>query len=71
MQPTHLGKNADQIFRLSASPANLLIVQHSHDIGEAVRATLRAFSVMPHMQRHYCFIDGRDTYRLLKAYEKI
>ena len=48
MQPRHLGKNADQIYRLAACPANLLIVQHCHDIGEAVRATLRAFAVTPH-----------------------
>ena len=71
MQPRHLGKNADQIYRLSACPASLLIVQHCHDIGEAVRATLRAFCVMPHNPRYYCLIDGKDTYRILKAYGKV
>ena len=71
MQPRHLGKNADQIYRLAASPANLLVVQHCHNIGEAVRATLRAFAVTPHSPRHYCLIDGADTYRMLRAYEKI
>lgn len=71
MQPRHLGKNADQIYRLAACPAKLLIVQHCHDIGEAVRATLRAFAVTPHAPRHYCLIDGKDTYKLLKAYGKI
>jgi len=71
MQPRHLGKNADQIFRLAMSTASVLVVQHCHDIGEAVRGTLRAFSVLPHQPRHYCLIDGRDTYRLLKAYGKI
>jgi hypothetical protein len=71
MQPKHLGKNADQIYRLASSPANLLVVQHCHDIGEAVRATLRAFAVTPHNPRYYCLIDGKDTYRLLRAYEKI
>lgn len=71
MQPKHLGKNADQIYRLAACPANLLIVQHCHDIGEAVRATLRAFAVTPHNPRYYCLMDGKDTYRLLKAYGKI
>ncbi len=71
MQPRHLGKNADQIYRLAACPAKLLIVQHCHDIGEAVRATLRAFAVTPHNPRHYCLIDGKDTYKLLKAYGKI
>lgn len=71
MLPRHLGKNADQIFRLSSSPADLLVVQHAHEIGEAVRATLRAFAVNPSSPRHYCCIDGRDTYRILKAYGKL
>lgn len=71
MQPRHLGKNADQIYRLSITPANLLVVQHCHTIGEAVRATLRAFAVTPHDPRYYCLMDGRDTYRLFKAYGKI
>lgn len=71
MTPEMLGKRADQIFRLANTPANLLIVQHSHDIGEAVHATLRAFSVAPHNPRRYCLIDGRDTYRILKAYDQL
>ncbi len=71
MTPDMLGKRADQIYRISNTPAHLLIVQHCHQIGEAVRATLRAFSVMPHQPRRYCLIDGKDTYRILKAYGKI
>jgi hypothetical protein len=71
MTPEMLGKRADQIYRLSQTPAQLLIVQHSHQIGEAVRATLRAFSVTPHNPRRYCFINGKDTYKILQAYEKI
>ena len=68
MTPQHLGKNADQIYRLSISPSQFLVVQHAHNIGEAVRATLRAFAVNPASPRRYCCIDGRDTFRLLKAY---
>jgi hypothetical protein len=68
MKLTHLGKNNDQIFRLSQEPAKVLIVQHSHDITPAVRATLRAFAVQPGNPRRYCFIDGRDTLWLLSAY---
>jgi hypothetical protein len=71
MTPRHLGKNADQIYRLAASPAQVLVVQHAHNIGEAVRATLRAFSVNPATPRRYCLLDGKDTYRLLKAYGKL
>jgi hypothetical protein len=71
MTPRHLGKNADQIYRLASSPAQVLVVQHAHNIGEAVRATLRAFSVNLASPRRYCLLDGRDTYRLLKAYGKL
>lgn len=71
MKITHLGKNGDQILRLSHSPAQILIVQHSHDITEEVREHLRSVAVQPSKPRHYCFIDGKDTYKLLKAYGKI
>jgi hypothetical protein len=68
MQITHLGKNGDQIVRLAHEPADLLVVQHCHDIGSAVRQTLRAFAVQPTGARRYCLIDGRDSFRLLTAY---
>lgn len=71
MKPTFLGKNGDQIFRLAQSPADILIVQHCHEIEESVRATLRAFSAAPHNPRRYCLIDGQDTYRILKTYNKL
>ena len=64
----HLGKNNDQIVRLSYEPANVLIVQHCHDILPPVRETLRAFAVQPSNPRRYCLIDGRDSLRLLYAY---
>lgn len=68
MDLNHLGKNNDQIYRLSQEPAGLLVVQHCHDILPAVRATLRAFAVQPSNPRRYCLIDGRDSLRLLQAY---
>lgn len=71
MQPRMLGKNGDQIYRLSQSPAQLLVVQHCHDVGEAVRATLQNFAVAPHNLRKFCVMDGKDTYRVLKAYDKL
>jgi hypothetical protein len=64
----HLGKNNDQIVRLSHAPADILFVQHSHDITAPVRETLRAFAVQPSRPRRYCLIDGRDSLRLLDAY---
>lgn len=68
MNLNHLGKNNDQIVRLSHEPADLLIVQHCHDILSPVRETLRAFAVQPSRARRYCLIDGRDSLRLLLAY---
>ncbi len=64
----HLGKNNDQIYRLAQEPADVLFVQHCHEITTPVRATLRAFAVHPGQSRRYCLIDGRDSLRLLRAY---
>ena len=69
MQLNHLGQNNDQIVRLSHEPADVLFVQHSHDIRQPVRETLRAFAVQPCRARSYCLIDGRDSLRLLRAYD--
>jgi len=71
MTPDMLGKRADQIYRLAATPAQLLVVQHCHDIGEAVRSTLRAFAIAPHNPRRYCLIDGKDTHKILKPYDRL
>jgi len=68
MSLNSLGKNNDQIVRLSKEPCQILFVQHCHDILQPVRETLRAFAVQPGNPRRYCLIDGRDTLRLLKAY---
>ena len=64
----HLGKNNDQIVRLSHEPADVLVIQHCHEILPAVRSTLRAFAVQPYGARRYCVIDGRDSLWLLNAY---
>jgi hypothetical protein len=68
MDLAHLGKKNDQIVRLADESADVLIVQHCHDILPVVRKTLRAFAVQPSRPRRYCCIDGRDTLRLLKTY---
>jgi hypothetical protein len=69
MSLNHLGKNNDQIYRLAQAPAQLLIVQHAHEILAPVRATLRAFAVQPGNPRRYMLMDGRESLRLLQAYE--
>jgi len=69
MTPAHLGKNGDQIYRLAQEPSQVLIVQHCHEITPAVRATLRVFAVQPFNPRRYCLMDGKDSLRLLRAYD--
>lgn len=68
MTLNHLGKNNDQIYRLAQEPADVLFVQHCHDVTSAVRATLRAFAVQPSRARRYCIVDGRDSLWLLQAF---
>lgn len=68
MTLNHLGKNNDQIYRLSQEPVDVLVLQHCHEITPAVRATLRAFAVQPSNPRRYSLIDGRDSLWLLQAY---
>lgn len=63
------GKRADQILRLVQSEADISVVQHSHQIGEAVRETLRALVVRPGRPPKFCVMDGQTTYRLIKAYD--
>lgn len=70
MTMVHLGKNGDQILRLSKEPAEFLVVQHCHEIAPAVRELMRLIASQVGRQRHYCIIDGYDTIRLLRAYGK-
>jgi hypothetical protein len=65
-----LGKNGDQVERLCNEPADMMVVQHCHKIGSAVRNTVRAFCNQVGRQRRYCLIPGSDTLRVLKAYGK-
>ncbi len=69
MTVKHLGKNGDQIVRLAQEPSDVLFVQHCHDITSAVKQTLKVFATQPSNPRYYCLIDGRESLRLLEAYE--
>lgn len=62
-----LGKNGDQVLRLSQEPASVLIVQHCHDITPPVRSMLKAVAVQPSNPRRYCCVDGRETLRILHS----
>ena len=68
MTMSHLGKNGDQIVRLAHEPAEILIIQHCHDITSAVIETLKVFATQPSNPRFFCLIDGRESLRLLNAF---
>ena len=67
MTIAHLGQNGDQVTRLSRSPADILVVQHCHEIRPEVISLLQdAASNFRHVRR-FLVLDGYDTYRLLLA----
>lgn len=70
MTPADLGKNGDQIGRLFGEPADLLVLQHCHEVTVGVRKQMRAYAQQMGNPRRFCIIDGYDTLRILKAYGK-
>lgn len=68
MTMADVGKNGDQINRLFSEPAELLILQHCHEITAPVRDTMRAFAHQMGNPRLFCLINGYDTLRILRAY---
>lgn len=70
MTMAELGSNGDQIQRLFTEPAELLVLQHCHEVTSAVRTMMRAFAQQMGNPRRFAIIDGYDTIRLLTAYGK-
>jgi hypothetical protein len=68
METSHLGKNQDQLLRLTEEPAEILVLQHCHEVTSGVRKLVRMLSLQPTRSRRYCVMDGRDSLRLLRAY---
>ncbi len=68
------GINGDQIVRLASAPADIYIVQHVDAISENVVKDLRD---KVELKRSHgaevlsCFMDGFDTARVLKAYDRL
>jgi hypothetical protein len=60
-----LGQNGDQLERLAHSPAQVLVVQHCHQVTNQVLGMLRAYSSAHQNYRRYMVIDGYDTLRIL------
>lgn len=63
-----LGKNGDQIDRLANTAADLLVVQHCHEVLAPVVNMLRTYAVQPGYERRYMIIDGYDTLRILRHF---
>jgi hypothetical protein len=62
-----LGKPGDQIVRLFSEPAELLILQHCHEITPSVVSMMEAYAYDLRNPRKYMIIDGADTSRILKS----
>lgn len=62
-----LGKPGDQLERLRKTAANLLVIQHCHEITPNVVGMLQAFASDYRNPRRYMILDGFDTFRLLRA----
>ncbi|NIL64712.1 hypothetical protein [Salinispora arenicola] len=61
-----LGKNGDQIDRLFTEPAELLVLQHCHQIKSSVVGMMDAYAHDVRHPRFYMIIDGADTGRILR-----
>jgi hypothetical protein len=66
MTITMLGKNGDQLQRLASAPAEILVVQHCHQIRPEVVSMVESLASDMRNPRHFMVIDGYDTYALLR-----
>jgi hypothetical protein len=69
-----LGKRGDQIIRLFEEPAEIFFLQYNGQIDTSIFKAMEAHA--SHKSRlgraiYYCTVDGRDTARILKAYDKL
>jgi len=74
LQIANCGTNGDQIVRLFQSPAELFVIQYVGRVSEAVIKDVKSkVELRRHQGRRgwFCIIDGQDTARLLRAYEKL
>jgi hypothetical protein len=70
-----LGKNGDQIVRLTSTSLDLYLVQFVGPIAQMVvdhlDAHVNQVATRAKKDKYYCIMDGTDTARLLKAYKKL
>jgi len=74
LTPRRMGKNGDQIQRLFKTAASVFIVQYWGQVSETVVEQMAEFakakSAVEGSLIYYGIIDGDDSKRLLKAYQK-
>ncbi|MBI2104975.1 MAG: hypothetical protein HYT90_05295 [Candidatus Omnitrophica bacterium] len=74
LTPKMMGKRGDQIQRLFRSPAEVFLIQYWGEIDASIIEQMRAFafqnSATHQKPIYYGVIDGADTCRLLKAYQR-
>jgi len=63
-----LGKNGDQIDRIASSAADLIVVQHCHEITAPVENMLRVYATQPGRERFYMLVNGYATWCLLNHF---
>jgi hypothetical protein len=74
MEIKNCGKNGDQIIRLLQAPAELFIIQFVGNISENVIKDIEGKINEKNLKgqnAYYCIINGQDTARIFKAYNKI
>ncbi|GAA5124744.1 hypothetical protein GCM10023339_46740 [Alloalcanivorax gelatiniphagus] len=62
-----LGKNGDQLQRLASTPAEVLVLQHCHEIRPEVVAMIRSLASDFRSVRRYMVLDGYDSYSILQS----
>ena len=62
-----LGKNGDQLQRLASTPAEVLVLQHCHEIRPEVVAMVRSLASDFRNARRYMILDGYDSYSILQG----
>jgi hypothetical protein len=62
-----LGRNGDQIHRLFTEPAELLVLQHCHQIKTEVVGMMDSYAHDARHPRSYMIINGADTGRILRS----
>jgi hypothetical protein len=72
LTPAKMGKNGDQIQRLTKCPAEIFVVQYWAEISDGVLEQLEKLiqlkAYFEDRELAYCIIDGQDSARIIRAY---